>query len=388
MIFTTDSPVTEILKALVAYDTTNPPGEEQALAEAIASALGKTGFAVETPSCGQGRASVIASLKRGYGKKLVFNGHLDVVPAGSGWKSDPFSAMEREGRIYGRGTADMKGGVAAMIAAALRLAGQPGSFSGELVLNFVADEEITNLGTLSCKKWWKDADYVVIGEPTALDIEIAHRGTARFAITIEGRPCHSSMPWNGRNAIEKAADVILAIQKYNAVLAERKHPLLPSPTAAVTMIGGGEKDNIIPGFCTLCVDRRMIPGDTGDSVEQEIHEILQAAMGTGSDAYTYALKRYICLDAGSVDAASEIVSHAEAAFSKCFGHAAAVKDFPATCEQAIFTQNGVPAIIFGPGSIDQAHIADEYVDAGELEAAVSFYEAFAKQVLCQAQSPK
>lgn len=372
--------VVDILKKLISYNTTNPPGNEADIAGWIAGYLQPYGFEVEMPSCGENRSSVIAKLKLGEGPKLVLNGHLDVVPAGDGWDQDPFTPVIMDGRLYGRGSADMKGGVAAMIYAAEKIAGMRQNLAGELCLVFVADEEIVNKGTISCRHGWIDADWVVIGEPTEMQIEIAHKGTARFEIVLSGRSCHSSMPWKGVNAVEKAAKVIGAIQEYDNSLRHITHPLLSRPSIAVTMIQGGEKDNIIPGQCTVSVDYRMIPGDTGLAVEKRLTEYMEEIKAQDKD-FDYAIHRYINLEPGEIQAGHPFVKKAEAVYADTLNRKPTIRDFPATCEQVLFTREGIPAIVLGPGSVEQAHIRNEYVEVSQLEEAAKYYEALARAIL-------
>lgn len=372
--------VLETLTTIIRMDTTNPPGDEALLADWISEYLKPYGFVVEMPECGENRRSVVARLSMGEGPKLVLNGHLDVVPAGEGWDTNPFVPAIRNARVYGRGSADMKGGVAAMIEAGIAIAGQQRELCGELCLVFVADEEIINLGAHSCRPWWKDADYVVIGEPTQMQIAIAHKGTARFEITVSGKSCHSGTPWDGINAVEKMAVILKAIQQYDDALKHRTHPLLSRPSVSATMIKGGEKDNIIPGVCSLWLDYRMIPGDTGDRVEMELKKFIDQA-ACHDPEFSYSIHRYINLEPGEISAEHELVKTAEQVFAETFARRTGVRDFPATCEQVLFTREGIPAIVIGPGSIRQAHVANEFVEISQLEEAALFYEALARRLL-------
>lgn len=372
--------VTEVLEKLVSIDTTNPPGNEKDLSDWIAGYLAPYGFEIEQPSCGENRTSLIAKFRRGDGPKLVLNGHLDVVPAGAGWATHPFEPVRKDGRIYGRGSADMKAGVAAMICAAIEVAKCPEGVLGELCLIFSADEEIVNLGTLSCRHGWIDADFAVIGEPTDMQIEIAHKGTARFEIIVHGKGCHSSMPWNGVNAVQKALKAVKAIEQFDKSLESVTHPLLSRPSIAVTMIRGGEKDNIIPDKCSVFVDYRMIPGDTGDRVERAIAAYLDAVKADDTE-FAYSLRRYINLEPGEVAKDHPWVKRTAEVYESQFGVKPVIRDFPATCEQVLFVKEGIPAVVVGPGRIEQAHVANEYVEIQQLEQAVIYYEALARRVL-------
>jgi acetylornithine deacetylase/succinyl-diaminopimelate desuccinylase-like protein len=224
------------------------------------------------------------------------------------------------------------------------------------------------------------ADYVIIGEPTLMNADIAHRGTIRFRIVFGGRSCHSGRPQDGLNAVENACLGIMALKEYAKSLALIKHPILPSPTCVVTTIGGGETDNVVPGSCFVTVDRRMIPGDTEKSTEEEIRAVLDRVK-TEHPEFDYVLERYLCLGPGEVASDSEIVRLASRVYRDCFGEDCRVGDFSATCEQTIFTGRGMPAIIMGPGSIEQAHIRNEFIEIAQLDKAIIFYEAFLKAAL-------
>ncbi len=375
--------VLDLLKELVSYNTVNEPGNEAPLAARIAEILQKIGFKSKLISCGEGRSSVVSVIGNPAGKKLVFNGHLDVVPANAQWSTDPFNAHVIDGRIYGRGTADMKGGIASMITTAKKLIDEGFDFNnGQLILSFVADEELRNKGTLSILPLEEisKADFVIIGEPTSMELNIAHRGTARYVIKVFGKSCHSSNPSNGINAINKMGKVLAEIDEYNKRLSKVQHPILPSPTISTVMIEGGEKDNIIPNCCEIKVDRRTIPSDTMESVMSELVGILDR-IKTEDSEFEYSIERYIFLGAGEVSADSEITKLASEAYEKSFGKKPKVCEFSATCEQTLFTKNGIETIIVGPGSIEQAHIVDEFVEIKQLNKAVVFYEEIVRNIL-------
>jgi acetylornithine deacetylase/succinyl-diaminopimelate desuccinylase-like protein len=272
----------------------------------------------------------------------------------------------------------MKGGVAAMIAAAAGMVEQP--FSGEIMLNFVADEELLNAGTRETLEFTKDADFVLIGEPTQMEVHIAHRGLVHSLITFEGKSCHGGLPELGVNAIENAALGILALKEYAAGLKTRKHPLLPSPTFASTVIQGGEKDNIIPGTCSLRTDRRLIPGESPEMAEKEIRAALDKVKKAHPE-FSYTMENYHSMGPGEINRDAELVKLAGKVYRDCFGEDCKITRFPASCEQTFFTAAGVDAIIIGPGSIEQAHVANEFIEKAEIEKAETFYRAFLKAAL-------
>ncbi len=371
------------LKKLIAFKTVNPSGNEREAAEYIGELLLDMGFEVKYAHLNESRSSLVASYGNGEGKTLCFNGHLDVVPANNqGWTSDPFEAVVKDGKIFGRGSCDMKGGIAAMLAASKKLVDEHKEIKGRLVLTFVADEELDNLGMHSILDFpeVKTADYVVIGEPTSLNINIAHRGTARYIIKVKGKSCHSSKPQEGINAVYKMCAVINEIERHNEALALIKHEILPPPSIAVVMIDGGEKDNIIPGECSIRVDRRLIPGDTKESVKKELTELLERIKSKDSQL-DYEITPYIYLASGEVKKDSDVVRTVEAAYVDCFEKNPVVCEFQATCEQTLLTTKGIPTLIFGPGSIDQAHTINEFVNESELYDCVRLYNKLMCNVL-------
>ena len=372
-----------ILNELISYNSVNPPGNELPLASHILTTLDNIGLRSKLIKCSETRGSIISVIGNPIGKKLIFNGHLDVVPAHGNWKTDPFKAHIYNNRVYGRGTSDMKGAIACMITAVKKLIDDKFDFkNGQLILAFVADEEMHNKGTLSILniEEMKKADYVIIGEPTSLNLNIAHRGTARFLIKVMGKSCHSSIPTNGINAINKMKKVLEAICEYDIELSKRSHDILPSPNISTVMINGGERDNIIPNLCEIRVDRRTIPFDTSESIFIELHKILEDIKSTDSE-FNYVLEPYLYLGAGEIHKNSELVKIVTSVYKDCFNVRPDILDFKATCEQTLFINQGIQTIIIGPGSIEQAHTIDEYIDIGQLNDAVFLYENIIKRIL-------
>ncbi|NLJ94655.1 MAG: M20 family metallopeptidase [Clostridiaceae bacterium] len=372
--------VINLLEKLISYDTTNPPGNERQLGLFLKEYLTSANFECEYYGLNENRGSLIARKTFSEtGPKLVFNGHLDVVPAiADEWSSDPFNAVIKNGLIYGRGTADMKAGVAAMIVAALKAIALK-DLSGKLELHFVADEEKQNLGTKSLQPYWQDADYVVIGEPTELKINTSHRGTSRFNLYFLGETSHSSAPDQGDNAITKAAMAVEVINQINASFNTDDHPILPQRTIAPTQIRGGKSENTIPDRCILTIDRRLFPGETKASIEDEICSNLAKADLIESRDFVY--DNYFFLAAGETDPDTPIVKFASNAYQETFGKEAEVTYFSASCEESLFTDQNIQTIIFGPGSLKEAHKVDEFIRISEFEPAVNFYFNFIKQVL-------
>src|SRR4051812_13488943 len=272
--------VVALTRALVAIDPRNPPGNEQAAMGACRAALEPYGAAFTEVEASPGRTSLIATIgDAGERPTLIVNGHLDVVPINEQqWTRPPFAGEidTATGRMYGRGTADMKGGIAAAICAlgVLKRAGRAPACN--LVFHLVADEERGGaLGTaVLVERGLVRGDACLVPEPTGLQVCVAERGMLVVEVTTKGRPAHGSQPQNGISAIEKAAKVVLAL--HAADMGEPPHPLLGKPTCNAGVIAGGSGHNTVAEQCVVTVDRRLLPGATRSSALTEISERISA----------------------------------------------------------------------------------------------------------------
>ncbi len=204
----------EIFKELVEIDTTNPPGNEKRAAEYLYNLFDENGIKAEIQDLGNGNANLIAS----YGEKtpeIIFCGHLDVVPVSNDWNYPPFCLTKVGERLYGRGSSDMKAGIAAMSATIIELAKSKASLNGKLTLVFVADEEGANLGMKHFLEKPQDALFAVIGEPTELQVAVSHRGVLRDYIDVLAQPYHAALPAKQCNALQNAAETIMSFFQLN-----------------------------------------------------------------------------------------------------------------------------------------------------------------------------
>lgn len=361
----------DFLKDLIALETVNPPGNEQIAAAYVARRLAEYGIAADVVEIAPGRANVVSRRTPGQGPVVLLTGHLDVVPVSNDWQTAPFAGIEKEGKIFGRGACDMKGGMAAMMAAAVWSTVQEKK-TRPFQLAFVFDEEIYGEGTRAFLKGFQEECFAVIGEPTENQIHIAHRGAIRFRIRVRGRSCHAGSPESGINAIENMARVVEAVRRVNEKLKQRKHPILPPPTLCATMIQAGTKDNIVPDLCELVVDGRPGVGDTVESLQNAIRAEIEAGGGL-QDGAEVTFEPYINVVAGSVNMDSAIVQWAGDCYRRCFQQDPVVTCFPACCDLSQFTAAGHQAILYGPGSIAQAHTTNEFVTLEQLEKAFAFY---------------
>ncbi|MDE3156068.1 MAG: M20/M25/M40 family metallo-hydrolase, partial [Acidobacteriota bacterium] len=269
----------QLLRDLVAIDSVNPslvPGAagEQAIAEAIAAALRTAGLDVEVTEAAPGRPNVVGVLEgRAPGRSLMLCGHMDTV--GVAGMTAPFDPVERDGRLYGRGAQDMKGGLAAMIGAAGQLAAR-GLPAGRVVVAAVADEEHASLGADALVRRWH-ADAAVVTEPTDMAMAVAHKGFAWLDVSVSGTAAHGSRPLEGRDAILRMGRVLARLEALDRELQSRApHPLLGTASLHASIIQGGRELSSYPDRCALQMERRTLPGEPGEAPRAEVDAILAA----------------------------------------------------------------------------------------------------------------
>jgi acetylornithine deacetylase len=374
--------VVQLARALIATPSVNPSLEaggagEQAIAALVAGWLEAWGFRVDLVEAAPGRPSVVARLERGAGRSLILSGHLDTVGV-AGMRIPPFGAETRDGRIWGRGACDMKGGVAAALAAA-RDAARNG-VSGTLIVALTADEEEAALG---CQRLVADglsADAAVVCEPTNLALMPAHKGFAWVGVEFRGQAAHGSRPERGVDAIRHAGLFLARLDEIEATLVRRKrHPLLGHGSIHAGTISGGTAPSVYPSECRLVLERRTLPGEGASAIQSEIDYLLAQ------------LRSHV----SSLDAESEVVLHrdgseippdhdlvralAEAVESA--GLAPRVEGMTAWVEAEFFNHSGTPTLCFGPGRIADAHSSDESVAIEDVELAYRVLSTFVGRYL-------
>jgi acetylornithine deacetylase len=349
-----------------------PPGDgrgEAELAVYFADALSTNGWQVESTDAAPARPNVWAT-RAGPGKGLSLGlvGHLDTVGV-VGYEA-PFTAEMSGGRLHGRGASDMKAGLAAFLEVAAVVTAIGADLNGDLIIAAVIDEEHAMLGSRRFGTSGPHLDCAIVGEPTDLAVCPAHLG--QFAVQVEtlGRAVHTSAPLAGVNAVEKMADVIGALIGYREELHARPgHPLCGGGTVTATVIRGGDVASLVPDRCTLEVDRRIVPGETGADVLAELRNHLARVADIDPD-FVYELGPPTW-DLAPLDTpVAEPVVQALLASAAEMGLRATPVAFPAATDAPNL---GVPAVVCGPGSITQAHTLDEYVEVEQVAAAVHLY---------------
>ena len=367
-----------LTRALVSIDSRNPllvpgaPGESQA-AGFLASVLRSWGFSVEVTDAAPNRPNVVARIGRPGGKTLMFNGHLDIVGV-EGMTHSPFDPVVRDGRLYGRGAADMKAGIAAMCAAAI------GAFdagiAGEIIIAAVSDEEFESIGTKALIAGGVRADAVVLTEPTRLAICPAHRGFAWFDIEVTGRAAHGSRYDLGVDAITHAGLLLSELDRLeNEILPRKSHPLLGRPSIHASTIEGGTGYSTYPDQCKLGVERRTIPGESALDALSEI-ELLCEGIRTRRQSFEAIVTMGASQPPSDVRVDAPIVIALERACA-AEGTRPSIEGLSAWTDAALFNEAGMPAVCFGPGDISLAHSAEEFVEVQEIGQATTILKHLA-----------
>jgi acetylornithine deacetylase/succinyl-diaminopimelate desuccinylase family protein len=370
------------LADLVAIDTQNPPGDEARAAQYLRGQLMTEGFEVALQEYKPARINVVARLENGAGPVFAFNTHMDVVPAGDGWSSDPFVLKEADGRLYGRGACDCKGPLAAMLEAMRMLAADRAAWSGTLLGVFVADEEIASEGAKFYAAGGPKIDAVVVGEPTSNAIFTAHKGSLRPMVRVHGVAAHSGTPHLGENAIYRAGELLgLVAHHHENVVRHRTHPLVGAASLTVTRMNGGHADNVLPGACDLLLDRRMVPGEDEEAVKREIGDLL--ALARERFGVRAEIVGYKATTGGATETALD-TPIVQASLAASRAHAVARPGpfgFQGGCDLVHFRKLGAQGTVIGPGDLAVAHKPDEFVPTDEFIAASLIYRDVAKAML-------
>ena len=314
---------------------------------------------------------------------LMLEAHQDTVPV-VGMTIDPFRPTIEGRRLYGRGSCDIKGGLAAMLAAFSRLAAERPVNRPTVVIAATVNEEHGFTGAAALARRLGDGSAVcrrkpvaaVIAEPTLLDVVVAHKGAVRWRCHARGRAAHSSQPSRGDNAIFRMARVLSALEEYQLQIAPRlgSHPLCGPTTLSVGTIGGGVSVNTVPDRCTIEIDRRLVPGESPAECREQVIAFLRERLGTD---FPIDHDAPFLSGLGLPNQSNGNLAQSLAEIVRKFRGSAEVIGVPYGTNAATFANAGIPSVVFGPGSIEQAHTADEWLDLDQLEMATELYFQFA-----------
>ena len=372
-----------LLRDLVRVPTVNPPGADTPGAELLARELERRGLRPELTEIAPGQANVTARLRgTGEAPALLFNGHIDVVPPGElPWKHPPFEAQVEDGRLYGRGAADMKSGLAAMLLAFDAVA-RGGKLRGDLIFSAVSDEEMGAAGArrLASDRLTRGVGAVVIGEPTGFNVYIAQKGLRWLELETVGSTAHGSMPHLGRNAI---VDMQALLAEVLAIpLTEGPDPIHGRTTLNIGTIRGGVGPNVVPDLCRVSLDFRLPPGIPD---EQLMEEVLAAVKKAG--AKLPGMRVDIHPTGSRVAVATPVQDRiVQLVLQLCrekLGRRQGPLPTPgfATDASALCSDPPIPFVIIGPGKEELAHKPDEYVEIEDYLNAVDLYAELARRYL-------
>ncbi|GFG52050.1 acetylornithine deacetylase [Mycolicibacterium agri] len=371
----------ELARSLVRAHGQNPPGEEATTVAVLASAAAELGLDINEMPVQQGRDNLRITLRGGDGPGLLLLGHTDVVPVGEGWTRDPFGGVVEDGRLYGRGASDMKGGLAACLSAMAALRGA--GLRGAVELAALIDEEENGLGIRayvgSATGQWLGC---ITAEPTDLAPIIGARGAAYLRVDVHGTACHAGNPDDGANAIYGAAAVVSEIERMHAELANRPHPLLGPATWSVGQIQGGSGGSVVPAECTVVADRRLLPDEAGADVLDSLRGRIQA-LRLAERGLSVEVSMPMEMPPFETPLESPLTRTVAAALADAGGPTVTPGGWTAACDGGFVAREfGVPVVVLGPGSVaEQAHRPDESVAIDELIIAARTYALSALRLL-------
>jgi succinyl-diaminopimelate desuccinylase len=394
-----------VLREMVSIPTVNPPGDRYGdFARYSKEVLESLGFSVRVfevpadyvrryyPDYANYPRYVVLGRYGGGSPVVQFNGHYDVVPPGSGWTRNPFDPVVEGGRLYGRGSSDMKGGIAAFLAAAKSFIESGRGFRGSIEVALVPDEEIggeTGTGYL-VRELRVRPDYAIIGEPSGSGtVWIGHKGALWAIVEVYGRQAHGSTPWLGVNAFEymvRVADRLM--REYLPYLEGRRSsyeyddPRGARPTAMLGgEVRGGAKVNVVPGYYSFSIDRRVTPEERLEDVEREVIEFVRRATSDLPGDVRVEVRVVNRLPPALTDPGSKLVRVAKEAAREVLGREPRTTVCLGGLDMRYYTEVGISTVTYGPGLLGVAHIADEYLPLDDFERMVYIYYLMLEKLL-------
>ena len=376
--------LTAVVSDLIQVETENPPGNEKECSKYIVEWFDERGIDaefVEKPYAD--RPQVGAHVGEG-DPTLVLNGHIDVVPAGDTdqWTHDPYGADVEDGNLYGRGSVDMKTGVAIGMLAIADLADEikSGELQGSAAFHAAIGEETAEPGTKTLLEQGYDGDYGVVLEPTEIRTATSEKGLAWYEITVSGDPSHASRPDQGENAIQCAQPVLDALASYDEEVRMREDDLVGQAYATVTMLEAGTKENVVPERTTITVDRRFLPDESVQDIDAEIDDLLtEICADHGIEVSWERTRTY---ESAAIDVDSPLAE----VFRRRSAEVADVPTDPYGINASTDVRNfvndaDIEAITWGPGDISRAHTYDEHIDLSAAADGLDALLGAAREVL-------
>lgn len=368
--------IVDFHRGLVQIPSVNPPGDCLDAISYVEKPFRDAGFEYELLEGDPTRPNLVVKYGPSGGRRLLVNAHVDIVPIGerSAWQYDPFGAEVVDGKIYGRGAGDDKASVTAQAIATLILKESGVPLKGQLIYTAVPDEETGGPhGAALVSEHYPDPDWVIVGEQTLNQVCVGQKGGAGCEIVVHGRTAHGALPWEGANAIEGAAEVIVALRReLLPKLAERTHWAFKPSSSSVNMISGGVKANVVPDQATLLIDRRIIPGEDPEACRTEIMEIAERAIQNVPGCSVELKTLYPGMPAYAAEVTDPLVV-AMLGANEAIGANTEPTGFSMGTDGFRWMVRGVPTIIYGPGDPSLAHVPDEWVGIDEMVEATKAY---------------
>jgi acetylornithine deacetylase len=378
--------VTGLLSDLVAIPSVNPMGRglvgeeflETRLTAYLEGWFRELGVVCRRQPVASGRDNLLAWYEAPAPRRtILFDVHQDTVPT-DGMTVRPFEPSIAGNRLYGRGACDVKGSMAAMLAAFARLVREQPAGSASVVLACTVDEEYTHTGSSALAGTLHGAELAIVAEPTMLNLVHCHKGALRWKIRTRGLACHSSVPHLGVNAIYRMAHVVKALESFAAALwRSEPDPILGPPSLSVGRIEGGQSVNVVPDRCEIDVDRRLIPGEDAARCIEEVRRLLADRPG-GLEGVDFC-EPWVNMPPLAPRAARWL-DPLQDAVAAATGRRPDVMGVPFGTDAGPLSAVGLPCVVFGPGDIAQAHTRDEWIDLDQVRMAADAYFRIATQL--------
>ncbi len=371
--------VTRLLAELVSIPSVNPMGRpssgeeflETRLTAYLEDWLGELGVDCHRQPIAPGRENLLSRYEApGSRRTILFDVHQDTVPT-DGMTIPPFEPTIVEQRLHGRGSCDVKGSMAAMLVAFARLVRERPAGSASVLLACTVDEEFTHRGSSRLAETELGTDLAIVAEPTRLDLVHCHKGALRWKIRTRGRACHSSAPQLGDNAIYRMGRVLAALESYAESLSRSSaHPILGPPSLSVGRIEGGQSVNVVPDWCEIEVDRRMLPGEESarclDDLKADLAQRLGGLVGIEFGPPWVDMPPLSPRSSRWLEPLADAITAAT-------GRRPDVLGVPFGTDAGPLNAAGLSCVVFGPGDIAQAHTKDEWIDLDQVRLAAEAY---------------
>ncbi len=378
--------VVRLLSELVAIPSVNPMGRppsgdiylEGRLTDFLERWLGDRGITCRREVVSPGRENLLARYEApGASRTILFDVHQDTVPV-DGMTIPPFEPTIAGGRLHGRGSCDVKGSMAAMLAAFDRLVRERPTGSASVILACTVDEEYTHTGSSRLATSRHGADLAIVAEPTRLDLVTCHKGALRWKVRSHGVACHSSTPHLGANAIYRMAHALLALEGYAETLSRtHPHPMLGPPSLSVGRIEGGLTANIVPDRCEIEIDRPLLPGEDASDCIEEVRVLLDRIPG-GAEAIEFG-EPWVHMPA-LAPRAEAWIAPLSIAIEEATGRHPEIRGVPFGTDAGPLAEAGTPCVVLGPGDIAQAHTKDEWIEIEQVQLAAEMYYRIARDL--------